>query len=464
MAEYDVVIIGAGPGGYVAAIRAAQLGMKTAVVERDELGGTCLNWGCIPSKALLRNAEIVNLFNRAESWGVEVGDINADFGVAVDRSRQVVKRMTLGVGYLLKKNDIDLIKGQAVIQSPTEIAVAPPEDGPEENLTAKTIILATGARPRSIPTLPIDGTLVMTSREALEAKDMPKSAIFVGGGPIGCELAYVYNAYGVDVTIVEVLPHLLPNEDEEIGAEVERAFDNQGIKTMTGAMLTAMSQEGDQAVVTIKTEDSEQQLTTDRIIVAIGVQGNAEGLGLEKVGVATERGFVTVNERMQTNVPSIYAVGDITGKLLLAHVASAQGIDVVERLAGLTPPELDYSLMPKAVYCQPQVASFGITEKEAEASGLEVRVGKFPFRANGKALGMGDYDGFAKIVMEVGTEKILGAQMVGPEVTDLLGELSMNRMLEGTVRELGMMVHAHPSLSEVVKEAALACVDEAIHM
>ena len=460
MAEYDMVIIGAGPGGYVAAIRAAQLGMKTAVVERDELGGTCLNWGCIPSKALIRNAEVVNLFNRAESWGVEVGSVNADFGVAVDRSRQVVKRMTLGVGYLLKKNNIDLIKGQAVIQSPTEIAV----EGAEENLTAKTIILATGARPRSIPSLPIDGTLVMTSREALETKAMPKSAIFVGGGPIGCELAYVYNAYSVDVTIVEVLPHLLPNDDEEIGAEVERSFQKQGIKTMTGAMLTAMSQEGDQAVVTIKTEDGEQQLTTDRIIVAIGVQGNTEELGLEEVGVATERGFITVNERMQTSVPSIYAVGDITGKLLLAHVASAQGIDVVERLAGLTPPELDYSLMPKAVYCQPQVASFGITEKEAEASGIEVKVGKFPFRANGKALGMGDYDGFAKIVMEVGTEKILGAQMVGPEVTDLLGELSMNRMLEGTVRELGMMVHAHPSLSEVVKEAALACVDEAIHM
>ena len=460
MAEYDVVVIGAGPGGYVAAIRAAQLGMKTAVVERDELGGTCLNWGCIPSKALLRNAEVVNLFNRAESWGVEVGEVNAEFGVAVDRSRQVVKRMTLGVGYLLKKNNIDLIKGQAVLQSATEIAV----EGTEENLTAKTIILATGARPRSIPTLPIDGTLVMTSREALEAKTMPKSAIFVGGGPIGCELAYVYNAYGVDVTIVEVLPHLLPNDDEEIGAEVERSFEKQGIKTMTGAMLTAMTQEGDQANVTIKTEEGEQQLTADRIIVAIGVQANSEGLGLEEVGVTTERGFITINERMQTSVPNIYAVGDITGKLLLAHVASAQGVDVVERLAGLTPPELDYSLMPKAVYCQPQVASFGITEKEAAESGIEVKVGKFPFRANGKALGMGDYDGFAKVVMEVGTEKILGAQMVGPEVTDLLGELSMNRMLEGTVRELGTMVHAHPSLSEVVKEAALACVDEAIHM
>ena len=460
MAEYDVVVIGAGPGGYVAAIRAAQLGMKTALVERDELGGTCLNWGCIPSKALLRNAEVVNLFNRAESWGVEVGEVNADFGVAVDRSRQIVKRMSLGVGYLLKKNNIDLMKGQAVLQSPTEIAI----EGIEENLTAKTIILATGARPRSIPTLPIDGTLVMTSREALEAKAMPKSAIFVGGGPIGCELAYVYNAYGVDVTIVEVLPHLLPNDDEEIGAEVERSFEKQGIKTMTGAVLTAMTQEGDQAFVTIKTEDGEQQLTTRRIIVAIGVQGNAEGLGLEEVGIATERGFVTVNERMQTSIPSIYAVGDVTGKLLLAHVASAQGIDVVERLSGLTPPELDYSLMPKVVYCQPQVASFGITEKEAEASGIAAKVGKFPFRANGKALSMGDYDGFVKIVMEVGTEKILGAQMVGPEVTDLLGELSMNRMLEGTVRELGVMVHAHPSLSEVVKEAALACVDEAIHM
>ena len=460
MAGYDVVVIGAGPGGYVAAIKAAHLGMKTALVERDEIGGTCLNWGCIPSKALLRNAEVVNLFNHAASWGVDVGSVNADFGAAVDRSRQIVNRMTLGVGYLLKKNNIELIKGQAILQSPTEVAV----DGAEENLSTKTIILATGARPRSTPILPIDGILVMTSREALETKALPKSAIFVGGGPIGCELAYVYNSYGVDVTIVEALPHLLPNDDEEIGTEVERSFEKQGIKLMTGAMLTSMNVVGNQANVTIETGGEKRQLTTDRIIVAIGVQGNTEGLGLEEVGVAVEHGFVSVNERMRTSVSSIYAVGDITGKLLLAHVASAQGIDVVERLSGLTPPELDYELMPKAVYCQPQVASFGMTEKDALTAGLEVKVGKFMFRANGKALSMGDDDGFTKLVIEIGSGKILGAQMVGPQVTELLGELSMTRKLEGTARELGMMVHAHPSLSEVVKEAALACIDEAIHM
>ena len=459
MATYDVVIIGAGPGGYVAALRAAQLGMKTAVVERDNVGGTCLNWGCIPSKALIKNAEVVNLFNNAQFWGVTVDGLSVDFGAAVDRSRQVVDRMTRGVSYLLRKNGVEVVRGQAALRGPNTVAV----EGADEPLGASSIIIATGARPRSLPGLAVDGSLVMTSREALEAKAMPASAVFIGGGAIGCELAYVYNAYGVETTIVEALPRLLPLEDVEVSAEVERAFQKRGIACLAGTSFTGLREDNGQSVAVVKTAAGEERLAAERIVVAVGVQGNVEGLGLEEAGVATERGFITVDEHMRTTAESVYAVGDVNGVLALAHVASAQGVYAVERLAGLNPAALDHALMPRAVYCQPQVASFGMTEQAALDAGINVRVGKFPFRANGKALGAADYEGFAKVVMEEGSERILGAHLVGPEVTELLGELSMNRLLEGTVRELGAMVHAHPSLAEVVKEAALACVGEALH-
>ncbi len=461
MAMYDIVIIGAGPGGYVAALRAAQLGMKTAVVERDSVGGTCLNWGCIPSKALIRNAEVVSLFKNAHFWGVTMDGMSADFGAAVHRSRQVVNRMTRGVSYLFRKNGVDVVTGAGRLRDANTVEV----EGADEPLEASSIIIATGARPRSLPGLEVDGELVMTSREALEAKTMPASAVFVGGGAIGCELAYVYNSYGVETTIVEALPRLLPLEDAEVSAEVERVFERQGIHCRPGTHLVGHRNEGGQAVLTVFTVEGEgeEELLTDRVVVAVGVQGNVEGLGLEEAGVATERGLVTVDEHLQTTAEGVYAVGDVNGKLALAHVASAQGIYVVERLAGLDPAPLDYGLMPRAVYCQPQVASFGMTEQAALDAGLAVRVGKFPFRANGKALGSADYDGFAKVVMEEGSERILGAHLVGPEVTELLGELSMNRLLEGTARELGTMVHAHPSLSEVVKEAALAAIGEALH-
>ena len=462
MATYDIVIIGAGPGGYVAALRAAQLGMKTAVAERDSVGGTCLNWGCIPSKALIRNAEVVSLFKNAHFWGVNIDGMQVDFGSAIDRSRGVVDRMTRGVNFLFRKNGVDVVSGQASLRDAHTVAV----EGADEPLEASSIIIATGARPRSLPGLEVDGELVMTSREALEAKTMPASAVFVGGGAIGCELAFVYNAYGVDTTIVEALPRLLPLEDAEVSAEVERVFNRQGIHCRPGTHLVGHRREGNQAVLTVFTADKEgeEEVLTDRVVVAVGIQGNVEGLGLEEAGVSTERGLVTVDEHLQTTAEGVYAVGDVNGKLALAHVASAQGIYVVERLAGLNPAPLDYELMPRAVYCQPQVASFGMTEQAALDAGLAVRVGKFPFRANGKALGAADYEGFAKVVVEEGSERILGAHLVGPEVTELLGELSMNRLLEGTARELGTMVHAHPSLSEVVKEAALAAIGEALHV
>ena len=461
MATYDVVIIGAGPGGYVAALRAAQFGMKTAVVERDSVGGTCLNWGCIPSKALIKNAEVVSLFNNAKFWGVTVDGMQVDFGAAIDRSRGVVDRMTRGVNFLFRKNGVDVVTGTATLLDAHTIAV----EGADEPLEASVVIIATGARPRSLPGLDVDGEVVMTSREALEAKEMPASAVFIGGGAIGCELAFVYNAYGVDTTIVEALPRLLPLEDAEVSAEVERVFARQGIHCRPGTHLVGLRREGDQAVLTVFTVEGEgeEEIVTDRVVVAVGIQGNVEGLGLEAAGVATERGFITVDKHLQTTVEGVYAVGDVNGVMPLAHVASAQGIHVVERLAGLDPAPLDYGLMPRAVYCQPQVASFGMTEEAARDAGIAVQVGKFPFRPNGKALGAADYEGFAKVVVEEGTERILGTHLVGPEVTELLGELSMNRFLEGTARELGTMVHAHPSLSEVVKEAALAAVGEALH-
>ena len=461
MATYDIVIIGAGPGGYVAALRAAQLGMKTAVVERDSVGGTCLNWGCIPSKALIRNAEVVSLFKNAHFWGVNIDGMQVDFGSAIDRSRGVVDRMTRGITYLFRKNGVDVVSGQASLRDAHTVAV----EAADEPLEASSIIIATGARARPLPSLPVDGELVMTSREALEARTMPTSAVFVGGGAIGCELAYVYNAYGVDTTIVEALPRLLPLEDAEVSAEVERVFNKQGIHCRPGTHLVGHRREGDKAVLTVFTADKEgeEEVLTDRVVVAVGIQGNVEGLGLEEAGVSTERGLIAVDEHLRTTAEGVYAVGDVNGKLALAHAASAQGIYVVERLAGLDPAPLDYEIMPRAVYCQPQVASFGMTEQAALDAGLAVRVGKYPFRPNGKALGSADYDGFAKVVVEEGSERILGAHLVGPEVTELLGELSMNRLLEGTARELGTMVHAHPSLSEVVKEAALAAIGEALH-
>ncbi|MDE2900683.1 MAG: dihydrolipoyl dehydrogenase [Chloroflexota bacterium] len=461
MPTYDVVIIGAGPGGYVAALRAAQLGMKAAVVERDNVGGTCLNWGCIPSKALIRNAEVVSLFKNAKQWGVTLDGMQVDFGAAVDRSRGVVDRMTRGVNFLFRKNGVDVVSGQARLLDVHTVTV----EGADEPLEAEAVIVATGARPRSLPGLDVDGELVMTSREALEARGMPSSAVFVGGGAIGCELAYVYNAYGVDTTIVEALPRLLPLEDAEVSAEVERVFGRQGIRCRPGTHLVGYRREGDKAVLTVFTVEGkdEEEVLTDRVVVAVGVQGNTEGLGLEEAGVVTERGLITVDEHLQTTAEGIYAVGDVNGLMPLAHVASAQGVYVVERLAGRNPAPLEYRQMPTAVYIQPQVASFGMTEQDARDAGLSLRVGKFPFRPNGKALGAADYEGFVKLVVEEGSERILGAHMVGPEVTELLGELSMNRQLEGTARELGMMVHAHPSLSEVVKEAALAAVGEALH-
>lgn len=461
MAEYDVLVLGSGPGGYVAAIRAGQLGMKTAVVERDALGGICLNWGCIPSKALLRNAEVLSIIRHADQYGIGVGDVSPDFGKAIDRSRSVVGRLTRGVGSLLRKNKVDHIQGTAVLQDANTVRIN--ED--DSVVTADHIIVATGASQRDIPGLPIDHETVITSREALELKEVPGRVVIVGGGATGCEFGYVWSTYGAEVTIVELMPRLIPNEDEEISDQLKRSFKRQGIKSVTGAQAYVTDILGGSAArVVISTDDSVQAEEYDKVLVAVGVQGNTAGIGLEAAGVQTDRGFIPVDDSMRTNVPNIYAIGDVTGKMLLAHVASAQGVTAVECIAGLDPQPLDYVQIPKAIYCRPQVASFGLTEAQAREQGYPVKVGRFPMAASGKALAMNESEGMIKLVVDAEIGEILGAHMIGAEVTELLGELGMTKLLEATTTELGWLVHPHPTISETLKEAALAAEGEAIHI
>ena len=458
--NYDVVLIGSGPGGYVAAIRAAQLGLKTAVIEREALGGVCLNWGCIPSKALLKNAEVVSYFNRADEFGLKMDNFSADFSVAMDRSRKVVDRNTKGVAFLLDKNKVDHIQGSGKV-----VGVGKVEVSPDRNvIESKNIVISTGARPRSIAPLPIDGEKIITSRESITLSDLPKSIIIVGGGAIGVEFAYIYRMYGVDVTIVEMLPRLVPNEDEDISVQLERSFKRENINVMTGAGVIGSDTSGSGVKVTVDKDGTQEVLECDKVLVAIGVQPNVEDLGLETIGIASDRSGIIVDDRMATNVPGIYAIGDVNGKMPLAHVASAQALVAVEDIAGLETQALDYAYMPRATYCHPQIASFGLTETQAREQGKDINVGTFNVQANGKAAALGENSGLVKLVVDAKYGEILGGHMIGPEVTELLGELSMTRILEGTVLELGWAVHSHPSLSEMLKEAALGAQGRTIHM
>jgi len=458
--NYDVVLIGSGPGGYVAAIRAAQLGLKTAVIEREALGGVCLNWGCIPSKALLKNAEVVSYFNRADEFGLKMDNFSADFSVAMDRSRKVVDRNTKGVAFLLDKNKVDHIQGSGKVVGVGKVEVSPNGNVVE----SKNIVISTGARPRSIAPLPIDGEKIITSRESITLSDLPKSIIIVGGGAIGVEFAYIYRMYGVDVTIVEMLPRLVPNEDEDISAQLERSFKRENINVMTGAGVIGSDTSGSGVKVTVDKDGTQEVLECDKVLVAIGVQPNVEDLGLETIGIASDRSGIIVDDRMATNVPGIYAIGDVNGKMPLAHVASAQALVAVEDIAGLETQALDYAYMPRATYCHPQIASFGLTETQAREQGKDINVGTFNVQANGKAAALGENSGLVKLVVDAKYGEILGGHMIGPEVTELLGELSMTRILEGTVLELGWAVHSHPSLSEMLKEAALGAQGRTIHM
>jgi len=469
---YDVTIIGAGPGGYVAAIRAAQLGLKVALVEKEHLGGVCLNWGCIPTKSLLRNTEVVSLLRRGKEFGFAVTGLEVDFGVAVDRSRKVSKRLVKGVGALMRKNGVEVIEGMGRLLSPNMVEVAltsassvEPNAGGTRTLETRNVIVATGGRARTIPGIEVDGERVLTSREAIVLRELPASAVIVGAGPIGMEFAHIWSTYGAEVTVVEMLPHALPLEDEEVSAEMERAFKRRKVRLMTSTRVQGVETTASGVRVSVAGEKGEQVLEAERALIAIGVRPNSENLGLEKIGVQVERGTIVVDASMRTNVPGIYAIGDVTGKLPLAHVASAQSIVAVETIAGVETRKipLDYEAMPRCTYCQPQVASFGLTEAQASERGHEVKVGRFPFRANGKALGLGDYDGFVKIVADAVSGEILGGHLVGPEVTELLPELVLARNWELTPEEIARTVHAHPTLSEVLMEAAHGVFGKAIH-
>ncbi|MEA3374611.1 MAG: dihydrolipoyl dehydrogenase [Chloroflexota bacterium] len=464
MSEYDVTIVGAGPGGYVAAVRAAQLGLNVAVIEEEHIGGVCLNWGCIPTKALLRSAEVVSLLDRGREFGFSVSNVELDFSAAVRRSRQVSERLVKGVGFLMRKNGVDVIEGRGVLRSPTSVEVSPKEGG-TRTVETDHVIIATGARARTIPGIEPDGDRVMTYRSAIVLRELPESAVIVGAGPIGMEFAHVWSSYGTEVTVVEMLPHAVPLEDEEVSKEVERAFRRRQVNIMTSTRVQGIEVTDDGVSVTVRTGDDEENvLEAERALIAIGVRPNSEDIGLEDVGVKTERGNIVVDDHMRTNVSGVYAIGDVTGKMALAHVASAQGIVAVETIAGEEPRRLDYDAVPRCTYCQPQVASFGITEAEAAENGHQVEVGKFPFRPNGKALALGEREGFVKIVADAATGEILGAHLVGPEVTELLPELVLARTWELTPQEIARTVHAHPTLSEALMEAAHGVFGTPIHI
>ena len=458
--SYDLVVIGSGPGGYVAAIRAGQLGLKAAIIEREALGGTCLNWGCIPTKALLKNAEIVSYVRRSEEFGLKFDGFHADYEVAMARSRRVVDRNTRGVRFLLRKNKVEHIEGTGRLAGPNRVAVEPQG----AVIEAKNVIIATGSRPRAIPTLPVDGNRIISSRESIVLTDLPSSMVIVGGGAIGVEFAYIYAMYGVDVTIVELLPRLVPNEDEDISSQLERSFKAAGMNILTGAAVTGVQTRPDGVTVSVEQDGATQSINTGMVLVAVGVQPNVEELGLEAAGVAVDRTGIVVDEFLATGAPGVFAIGDVTGKMPLAHVASAQAVTAVEHIMGMEPQPMDYVNMPRTTYCNPQIASFGLTEAQAREQGYEVSVGTFNALANGKALAMGETEGMVKLVVDSRYGELLGGHMIGPEVTELLGELSMTKMLEGTTLELGWTVHPHPSLSEMLKEAALSAQGRAVHM
>ncbi|HEY5157686.1 MAG TPA: dihydrolipoyl dehydrogenase [Anaerolineales bacterium] len=462
---FDVIVIGAGPAGYVAAIRAAQLGQKTAIVDKQWLGGVCLNVGCIPSKALLRNAEIAHILcERGKDFGFAFDNLKLDYPAAVKRSRQVSERLVKGVGFLMRKNNITVHIGTARLTSPGTASVTD-QEGKVTELAAKNIIIATGASTTVPAAWKVDGEKVVTYLEAILQEKLPGSAIIIGAGAIGMEFATIWNSYGVAVTVVEMLPHVLPLEDEEAATEVTKAYTKRGVKVLAGHRVEALETTGSGVRVTLSAGSETKVLEAEQALVAIGFKPNSTGLGLEELGVrVSERGFVEIDDRMATSVPGVWAIGDVTGKLMLAHVGTAQGIVCAENIAGVETAILEYEFMPRATYCQPQVASFGLTETQARERGHAIKVGRFPFQANGKALGLGDYSGWVKIVVDEKYGEILGATMVGPEVTELLPELTLAHNMELTLAEIGRNVHAHPTLSEVLMEVAHVVEGMPIHI
>jgi dihydrolipoyl dehydrogenase len=472
MAEqsFDIIVIGSGPGGYVTAIRAAQLGLKTAIVERDYLGGICLNWGCIPTKALLRSSEVLHYLQHATNYGLSADKVGFDPAAIVKRSRGVAKRLNDGVGFLMKKNNIPVIWGEATIDAPGRVTVkASKTEAPKGALgpggyQAKHVIVATGARPRVLPGLEPDKKLVWTYFEAMVPDRMPKSLLVIGSGAIGIEFASFYRALGAEVTVVEVLPQILPVEDAEIAAFARKAFEKQGMKILTGAKVARLEKGADSVTATIEDSKGTQTITAERAISAVGVVGNIEGLGLEELGVKTDRGVVVVDGLGRTSVPGIYAIGDVAGPPMLAHKASHEGVTCVEAIKGLHPHPVDKLKIPGCTYCQPQIASVGLTEAAAKAQGREIKVGRFPFIGNGKAIALGEDQGLVKTIFDAKTGQLLGAHMVGAEVTELIQGFVIAMQLETTEEDLMHVVFPHPTLSEMMHESVLAAYGRALHV
>ena len=458
MSKYDIIVLGSGPAGYVTAIRASQLGFKTAIIEKESLGGVCLNWGCIPTKALLKSAEVFEYLKHAENYGLSVKEADKDFTAVVKRSRDVAEGMSKGVEFLLKKNKIDVIQGFGKLKAGKKVDV----DGKE--YSADHIIIATGARSRELPNLKQDGKKVIGYREAMVLKEQPKKMIVVGSGAIGVEFAYFYNSMGTDVTIVEYLPNVVPVEDIDISKQLEKSFKKSGIKIMTSSEVTKVDTSGDGVVVTIKTAKGEETLEADILLSAVGIKSNIENIGLEEVGIAVDKDKILVNSFYQTNIPGFYAIGDVVAGQALAHVASAEGILCVEKIAGHNVEALDYGNIPGCTYATPEIASVGMTEAQAKEKGYDIKVGKFPFSASGKASASGATEGFVKVIFDAKYGEWLGCHMIGAGVTDMIAEAVLGRKLETTGHEVLKTVHPHPTMSEAVMEAVAAAYGEVIHL
>ena len=463
MSKFDIIVLGSGPGGYVTAIRASQLGLKTAIIEKESLGGVCLNWGCIPTKALLKSAQVFEYLKQADDYGLTVENYDKDFDAVVNRSRNVAGTMSKGVQFLMKKNKIEVIMGYGTLKAGKKVAVTS-EDGSETVYEANHVIIATGARSRELPSLPQDGKKVIGYREAMTLPKQPKKLIVVGSGAIGVEFAYFYNAMGTDVTIVEYMPRIVPVEDEEISKQMERSFTKSGIKVMTSAEVTKVDTSGKGVKATVKTDKGEEVLSADIVLSAVGIKTNLENIGLEEIGIATDRDKIIVNDFYQTNLPGYYAIGDVTSGQALAHVASAEGILCVEKIAGQHVEPIDYNNIPGCTYCFPEIASVGYTEEQAKEKGYEIKVGKFPFTASGKAQAGGHTDGFVKVIFDAKYGEWLGCHMIGAGVTDMIAEAVVGRKLETTGHEILKAVHPHPTMSEAVMEAVAAAYDEVIHI
>ena len=461
--NFDLIVLGSGPGGYVAAIRAAQLGQKVAIVEREELGGICLNWGCIPTKALLKSAQVFSYLSHAEDFGINLKDANADFSAVVKRSRSVAEKMSNGIQFLMKKNKIEVIMGSGILKSGTELKVTD-DKGKETVYSAKNIILATGARSRELPNLPQDGKKIIGYREAMTLPKQPKKLVVVGSGAIGSEFAYFYQTMGTEVTLIEYMPDIVPVEDIEVSKQLGRSFKKSGMKVMTSSEVLSVDTKGTGCKVTVKTKKGEEVIECDLVLSAVGIATNLAKIGLEEVGIATDKGKVLVNDFYQTNLPTVWAIGDIVPGPALAHVASAEGITAVEKIAGLNPEAIDYNNIPGCTYCFPEVASVGHTEQAAKDAGYELKVGKFPFSASGKASAAGHNEGFVKLIFDAKYGELLGAHMIGYNVTELIAEIVAIRKLETTGHELIKTIHPHPTMSEAIMEAAAAAYDEVIHI